>query len=69
MFQMMLEKDEVLAGIVVRGRTMIIERLIDQIENTKGVEVVYVRRAHPSSFLLVIETTRKRRESSNDSRT
>ena len=30
---MMLERDEVLAGIVVRGRTMLIEKLIDQIEN------------------------------------
>jgi nitrate reductase NapAB chaperone NapD len=68
MLQMMLERDEVLAGIVVRGRTMLIEKLIDQIENMRGVEVVYVRRAHPSSFLLVIETTRKGRESSNGGR-
>jgi nitrate reductase NapAB chaperone NapD len=62
MFQMMLEKDEVLLGVIIRGRPAVIERIITMLEEMRDIKLIYVRRAKPPSFLIVVETMRKKGE-------
>ena len=61
-------EDEVLAGVIMRGRPAAIERVISMLEEMRDIRLIYVRRAKTSSFLIIVETTRKRGESPNGRR-
>jgi hypothetical protein len=64
MFQM--TGDEVLAGVIMRGRPAVIERVITMLEEMRDIRLIYVRRARPPSFLIVVETVRRRGEPLNE---
>jgi nitrate reductase NapAB chaperone NapD len=67
---MALEKaeNEVITGLIIRGRPAAIERVISMLEEMRDIRLIYVRRTKPSSFLIIVETTRKRGESPNGRR-
>lgn len=58
--------DEVLAGVIMRGRPAVIERVITMLEEMRDIRLIYVRRARPPSFLIVVETVRRRGEPLNE---
>jgi nitrate reductase NapAB chaperone NapD len=65
---MALEKaeNEVITGLIIRGRPAAIERVISMLEEMRDIRLIYVRRARPPSFLIVVETVRRRGEPLNE---
>jgi cell division septal protein FtsQ len=51
-----LSEQEILTGIILRGKSSVIEQIIQTLEKDKNIKLVYVRRARPESFLIIIET-------------
>ena len=49
---------DALIGVVLRGPTNEIEKIIRDLERNKNIRLIYVRHANPGSFLLVVETQR-----------
>lgn len=60
--KMKFNDGQMLVGIVIRGASERIEQTLKTIEKDRAIEVVYVRRADPDSFLLIVETKRVKRE-------
>jgi hypothetical protein len=58
--------DEVLVGVIMRGRPAAIEKIISMLEEMRDIRLVYVRRAKPPSFLIIVETIRRRGEPLNE---
>jgi len=55
-----VSEDEVITGIILRGKQSTIEKIIEGLERDKNIRLVYVRRGSSGSFLLVIETRKVR---------
>ena len=51
-----VSEDEVITGIILRGKQSTIEKIIEELERDKNIRLVYVRRARPESFLIIVET-------------
>jgi len=51
-----LSEQEILTGIILRGKSSVIEQIIQTLEKDKNIKLVYVRRAKPEPYLIIIET-------------
>ena len=55
-----LSSDETIVGVVLRGSLSRIERIIKSLEKDETIRLVYVRRANPGAFLIIVETRKVR---------
>ncbi|MEM0233501.1 MAG: hypothetical protein QXL22_05725 [Candidatus Nezhaarchaeales archaeon] len=52
-------KDELVAGIIIKGSEKAVEEIIDFLESSKKIKLIYVQRAKTPCFLLILRTRRE----------